>query len=390
MAPLSAEAEDATPIAVNGDVTYQFLARWDVDRLNKILSVDTPAFADAKVAYTPARNAVKLYRVIYPSVIPEHGNKPTITSGLVAIPDTPEKTLPLVSYQHGTVYGKHEVPSFPEESPETQLMIAQFAGQGYALIGAAYFGLGVSTEPESYMVKASHQQATADMVAASRGVFAGLGVTTKGLYLSGWSQGGFVTMALLEKLENDGVPVTAATTASAPLDIYAGLSGFFDFPRKNDAFWIPTIVILSAFSFENYYDAPGLAHSVLNDEYYELCKKAYDRVPFDAKQVPTDLHKLVRAEYFDSEFFTHSQYGKLAAETQSYRWVIKTPTRNYYGENDEAITVGIGRLAMTYQQAIGAGNPKVEAVSTGFTTHRGTFATAVPQWEAWFDTLSAP
>jgi hypothetical protein len=165
---MPAEAEEAAPIAVSAGVTYQFLARWDVDRLNKILSVDTPAFADAKVAYTPARNAVKLYRVIYRSVIPEHGNRPTITSGLVAIPDTPEKTLPLVSYQHGTVYGKHEVPSFPEESPETQLMIAQFAGQGYALIGADYFGLGVSTEPESYMVKASHQQATADMVRRPR------------------------------------------------------------------------------------------------------------------------------------------------------------------------------------------------------------------------------
>ena len=52
---------------------------------------------------------------------------------------------------------------------------------------------------------------------------------------------------------------------------------------------------------------------------------------------------------------------------------------------DEAISVGLGRLAMTYQQAIGAGNGKVEAVSTGPTTHRGTFATAVPQWKAWFD-----
>ena len=27
----------------------------------------------------------------------------------------------------------------------------------------------------------------------------------------------------------------------------------------------------------------------------------------------------------------------------------------------------------------------VEAVSTGPTTHRGTFATAVPQWKSWFD-----
>jgi hypothetical protein len=59
--------------------------------------------------------------------------------------------------------------------------------------------------------------------------------------------------------------------------------------------------------------------------------------------------------------------------------------RNYYGETDEAISTGLGRLAMTYQQAMGNGNQNVEAVSTGPTTHRGTFATAVPQWKSWFD-----
>jgi hypothetical protein len=42
---------------------------------------------------------------------------------------------------------------------------------------------------------------------------------------------------------------------------------------------------------------------------------------------------------------------------------------------------------MTYQRAIGSGNPKVEAVSTGETSHRGTFAKGVPQWKAWFDQL---
>ncbi len=40
---------------------------------------------------------------------------------------------------------------------------------------------------------------------------------------------------------------------------------------------------------------------------------------------------------------------------------------------------------MVYQQAIGAGNPKVEAVSAGQTTHRGTFAKSVPDWKAWID-----
>jgi hypothetical protein len=70
----------------------------------------------------------------------------------------------------------------------------------------------------------------------------------------------------------------------------------------------------------------------------------------------------------------------------TYRWIIQTPVRNYYGEDDEVISVALGGLAMTYQRAIG--NERVEAISTGNTNHRGTFARAVPQWKRWFDTLS--
>jgi len=164
------------------------------------------------------------------------------------------------------------------------------------------------------------------------------------------------------------------------------LSGFLDFPRKNDADWVPTLFILSTFSFENYYGIPGLAHSVLNDAYYDVSRKAYEKQPFDISQIPTDLHKLVRAEYFDPQFFANSAYGRLVAEkAHAYRWIIKSPVRNYYGETDEAISVGLGQLVMTYQHAIGSGNPEVEAVSTGKTSHRGTYATAVPQWKVWFD-----
>lgn len=381
--PPLARADD--PVSVGTGVRYEFLARWDTDRLNRILTTDTPAFAGVTVPYTPARTAVRLYRVTYPSVIPEQGNRPTEATGLLALPDTDQTTLPLVSYQHGTVYGKEQVPSFPDQSPETGLMIAQFAGQGYALIGADYFGLGLSPEPEGYMVKASHQQATTDMLTASRAVLADLGRASPDLYLAGWSQGGFVTMAMLEKLEADGIPVKAAVTASAPVDVFATLNGFLSFPRPNDATWVNSLFILSAFSFENYYNVPGLAHSVLNDDYYEAARKAYAREPLDPAEIPTDLRKLIRADYFNPRFFASSAYGRLVAETQAYRWVIKTPVQNYYGESDEAISTGIGKLAMTYQQAMGAGNPEVEAISTGPTTHRGTFATAVPHWKLWFD-----
>ncbi len=370
-------------VQVTAGITYEFLARWDVDKLNRILTTDTSAFAGVPVTYSRARNAVKLYRVRYPSVIPERGNKPTMASGLVAVPDTSDTSLPMVSYQHGTVYGKQQVPSFAEQSPETQLMLAQFAGQGYILIGADYFGLGESDEPEGYMVKASHQQATYDMLMAARAVLAALDLSATKLFLAGWSQGGFVTLAMLEKLESAGVPVAAAMTASAPADVFVALNGFLNFPRPNDADWVPTLFILSAFAFENYYGIPGLARSVLTDAYYDLARKAYERQPFDPSEVPTQLRQIVRAEYFDPQFFAASAYGRLVAATHAYRWVIRTPVRTFYGETDEAIRTELGQLPMTWQKAMG--NDRVEAVSTGKTSHRGTFAVAVPQWKAWMD-----
>ncbi|WP_188471345.1 alpha/beta hydrolase family protein [Hafnia psychrotolerans] len=384
---VSAFAQETThqPIKVSDGITYEFIGRWDVARLNKILTVDTPAFSGVNVKYTPAQNAVKLYRVIYPSSIPERGNKPTMTSGLLAIPDTAGKSFPMVSYQHGTIYGKHQVPSFPDESPETQLMIAQFASQGYIVIGADYFGLGVSTEPEGYMVKGSHQQATYDMINSSRQVLAQMGLENPHLLLAGWSQGGFVTMALLEKLEAIGMKVQATATASAPLDVFALMNGFLSFPRKFDADWLNSIMILSAFAYENYYGIPGLAHSVITDEYYDVAKKAYDRQPFNPADITSDLHKLIRPEYFDPQYFANSAYGRLISAAQAYRWVIASPVHNYYGETDEAITIGVGKMAMTYAQSMGVGNTLVEAISTGKTTHRGTFATAVPLWKIWFD-----
>lgn len=376
-------AQQGGPVRVASGVSYELIARWDVDKLNQILTTDTPAFFGVPVTYTPARNAVKLYRVTYTSVVPERGNRPIVATGLVAVPDTGETAFPMVSYQHGTVYGKEQVPSFPDQSAETQLMIAQFAGQGYIVIGADYFGMGDSKEPEGYLVKRSQQQAPADMIVAGRAVLSALKLRDTKLFLAGWSQGGYVTMALLEKLESDGVAVKSAVTASGPTDGYATFYGFLGFPRKIDAAWIPTIFILAAFSYEEYYGVPGLAKALLTEDSYENARKAYLREKFDGSAIPTDLRKLIRPEFYDAQTFSNSAFGQLLAQNHAYRWVVKTPVRNYYGLTDEAIRIEIGQLPMTYQKAIG--NDKVEAVPTGDTSHRGTFATAVPQWKTWFD-----
>jgi pimeloyl-ACP methyl ester carboxylesterase len=266
-------------------------------------------------------------------------------------------------------------------------MVAQFAGQGYIVIGADYFGKGISTEKEGYVVMASHQQACLDMYRAALFVLAKEGIQVSDFFITGWSQGGLVTMAFLEKLESLGIPVKAASTASSPTDPSMAIMGFMNFPRPNDAGWTTILFILSAFSFEEYYGIPGLARALFTEELYETARKIYDNELTDPNAFPTDIKKLVRPEYFDAQYFLSSAYGRILHDIQPFRWIIRTPTKMFYGESDEVISVGLGRLVMNYQQSIGAGNSKVEAISAGPTTHRGTYGVAVREQKKWFDSL---
>jgi hypothetical protein len=374
---------DATP-----SIKYKYIGTYDLTRLNNILTKEIPeATGDKQAVYTAPKNAVKLYRVEYSSVVPEQNNRPTIASGLIAIPVTGAKSMPIISYQHGTVFGKDWVPSFPEKSFETRLMIAQFAAQGYVIVAADYFGMGTSKEKDSYIVLNSQVQAAFDMNEASKVILAKEGITSTDFFISGWSQGGVITMGLLEKLEASGIKVKAAGTAAAQCDGYLMTNGFLSFPRKIDAPWLTTVFILTVFSFEEYYQIPGMAQGLINPDQYELAKRIYMKdSTLSFEQYPTDLHKLIRPEYFDAQYYKESAYGKLASELHPYRWVIKTPVHMYYGDIDECLTIGLARLPYEYQKAMG--NTKVEAFSTGAdANHRITYARAVPQWKQWFDEL---
>lgn len=376
----------AAPTPASPEPGVELIGRYDLDRLRRILREEIPAAVGARVDYPEPRHAVRLFRVTYPSVIPEKANRPTLASGLVAIPEGLGGRLPLVSYQHGTVFGRREVPSFPEESFETRLMIALFAAGGYVVTGADYFGLGLSAEKDSYIVLGSQSQACLDLRGPARALLAREGVTPADEFLAGWSQGGVVTMALLERLEQQGVPLRAAGTAAAQCDGYVMTSGFLNFPRPIEAWWVTTMFILTAFSFEEYYDVPGLARGLFTEEQYPLARAIYLKDPaVKLEDFPRDLRRLIRPEFFDPARYRTSAYGRLAAAMQPYRWVIRTPVRMYYGEIDECLTVGLARLPMEYQRAIG--NDRVTAISAGpDANHRITYARAAREWLAWFET----
>jgi hypothetical protein len=145
--------------------------------------------------------------------------------------------------------------------------------------------------------------------------------------------------------------------------------------------------ILTAFSFEEYYQIPGLAKGVFTDEQYDVSKKIYMKdTTVEFKDFPVDLHKLIRPEYFDPAYFKQSVYGRILSDMHPYRWDVKTPVHMYYGDIDECLTIGLARTPYNWQKAMG--NDKVEAYSAGAdATHRIAYGRAVPQWKQWLDEL---
>ena len=375
--------------AVGSGVKYQLIGEFLVDRLNAILTKEVAEFSSFPTAYPAAENPVKLYKVVYQTVIPEQDNRPVEVSGLIAVPEVKGEVLPMVSYQHGTVFSRTAVPSAPEESMETRLMVARFSGQGYIVVAADYVGKGVSNEPDGWLVKGVAAQACLDMLLAARAVCADLGLTPGDLFLSGWSQGSFSTSAFLERLETMGIPVKAAAMASAPNDIYLCFNRWIHVSSELDVHWLVATASMLVNAYETYYDLPGLSRTAIKSEYWQTARDLYDnKIAWEqaAKTLPTKTRDLFQEDFVTQCSLASNRFSQHLQRSRSYEWRFHTPTRFYYGQIDEVVSPYMVKLPVEYQKTLG-GAP-AEAVFAGEKAdHRGTFLFAVNGGKRWFDEL---
>lgn len=388
---LATAAAEGGPATTAHGTTYELIGAYDAARLDKIGSTELADFEVVKTGtvFPPAKNAVKLYRVAYLTVIPERSNRPVEATGLVAVPDGPSQPRPLVSYQHGTVFSRTGVPSSPEESDETRLVLARFAAQGYVVIAADYIGKGSSTEPDSYMVRESMAQACFDMLVAARHVLADLKQPTTDLFLSGWSQGAWNTRIFLRRLEELGELVTAAATAATPSDLYLLLTRWIHKPTDLDAAWIGGVVTLFLNSYERYYALPGLTRAAIRPAYWQTARDFYEnKIGWSeaSKVFPKRVSDLLTEDFAAQSSLIANRFYRQLFENQAWQGRSVTPARCYYGAADEVMPPYVATLPAAYQEAIGGAETK--AVSAGEKAdHRGAFVFGLMDQKEWFDGL---
>jgi dienelactone hydrolase len=193
----------------------------------------TAAFGVEAQLFPTAVCGATQYRLTYRTVAPD-GSATVASAGLV-MPTGCVGPFPLVEYNHGTWTGSNLSMSDPTMHT-TQEVMGQFAAFGYAAVMPDYLGYDASTLGyHPYMNAQSNADVTMDAVRAARSCLAGAKPGLNGqLFLTGTSEGGYVTMATqraMEALGTEEFEIAAAVATSGP---YALADSTVEMLKNND------------------------------------------------------------------------------------------------------------------------------------------------------------
>lgn len=176
-----------------------------------------------KYAVPETATAVELYKVTYRSL--DANGKPAELTGLVAWPagGAPKG---LVVHCHGTTVDRDRSPSRFKgegEAPETIEAITGFATGGYAVVLPDYIGLGDHKAAHPFPLSKVNARSGVDIIPAARELARQKNYNIgNSLFITGYSEGGGVAMALTQALQAFTGPeyaVTASAPAAGPYDL---------------------------------------------------------------------------------------------------------------------------------------------------------------------------
>ncbi|HYS68372.1 MAG TPA: alpha/beta hydrolase [Paraburkholderia sp.] len=202
--------------------------------------------------------------------------EPTTAGGALMMPDGPSAACsgprPLMLYAHGTtVYRNYNLADITQTDPgnrggagEGLAVAATYAAQGYIVVATNYAGYAGSDLPYHPYLNADQQSADViDSLRAARLAMSDAkpenGVRENGkLFITGYSQGGFVALATHRALQAAGVKVTASAPGSGPYALAAMADALIEGDVNLGSTVFTTLTVTGyQRAYENIYRKPG-------------------------------------------------------------------------------------------------------------------------------------
>lgn len=310
---------------------------------------------------------VKAIRITYKTQSLE--NETVLASGLLLIPEV-DSPVPLLSFQHGTITEDSSAPSnFQSVYSDLATIISS---SGYIITLPDYLGYGSSSEIDHpYEHRATLATSCRDMLRASYEFFKVKGTNQPNhkLFLSGYSEGGFATMAtfkLLQEEHSDEFDVTAVTVGAGAYNKTAFANYIVN--ANED--------LLHINSFVWVLDVYNTLYSDLNRPY-----SYYFNEPWASTIANYGVFSTIEGNpqsLFTSSFLESYKSGndlQLAsafADNDCYHWKPNSPMQMYHGTSDIYVPYFNSQTAYEAMRALGATDVELITIEGG--DHSTVFA----------------
>ncbi len=217
---------------------------------------------------------VAVHQVRYATV--GGANEATTASGALMVPVGSDAQCrgarPLVLYAHGTTTERDFNMTSLHDDPNGEALIvaALFASQGYIVVAPNYAGYDSSTLAyHPYLVADQQSKDMIDALTAARSALptaSAATVTDNGrLYITGYSQGGYVAMATHRAMQAAGMAVTASAPMSGPYAMAAFVDAEFA-GRVGSGATVSATLLITGYqkTYGNIYSSPA---DVFEDAY---------------------------------------------------------------------------------------------------------------------------
>ena len=378
---ISCKSEDSPvePDSQNrGDIVRtSFLARYSTQVVQNLI---TFAAAGQQINVT-LKYDVDAYKIVYRTLDPK-GNV-TVASGALFIPKGKDN-LPLISLQHGTETNRNVVASV---SPLSSIDGLTGASLGYYALVPDYLGLGESTILHPYHHAKSSADCVIDLIRAGREFARRSNIKLNGqVFLAGYSEGGFVTLAAHKEIEKN-YSSEIKIAASAPMAGAYDLNLTAKTILKKQTYNQPAYLSFFVVAYNEIYGWNKLSE-VFNSPYAEKILSLFDGTKSTSEinaQLTTNISQLFKQNFLNS-YLNGSEVDLTTAFTNNslLNWTPTAPLRFYHGSADEYVPYENSTTALNYFKSVGA---TVELITIPGGTHTSSALPSIISAVDWFETI---
>lgn len=321
-------------------VSKDFVITYQTSYINNLLDFASGIYPELIDLKPYISKTVDVYKVIYKT---ETEGKKINASGLLCVPSETGE-YPFFSFQNGTNTLNGQAPTEYVSNPVYQF-IEIIASMGYVVIIPDYPGFGESADiSHPYLIKEPTVRSVVDMLYAVKEMvpeeLSDLIIKDE-LYIMGYSQGGWATLALHKALEQDysvDFNLKGSVCGAGPYN----LNLIFERISVNDTYPMPVYpgYIINAFSVYDQFTNP--VSDILNEPYATRLPDLYNgTLSFDQinSQLTTSIPDLFTSGFL-SGFTTDEKYATIRSsltDNSITAWNTTIPLFLIHGGGDTTV-----------------------------------------------------